>query len=232
MRKLWLTLTMTALFAGSTGLAATPSFAANDSKPDGSYAMDLNDDATMGSDVEDDTYSDDYSLDDIDPELLKESDQYDTYLNGLGDLLEYEDKAWAAYNTNDYVSSENRKQEYQLMTYTVIPNYIKFVSGLKQLKPENAEVAKIHAQYVKGAYTELEGFMLYKKYVSSAKMNDQLLKKAQAKLTAGSALVEQFYSDMDEYSVRFDALYDYGDEVYEDDSSVPDTEQGSLDDFV
>jgi len=231
MRKLWLTLTMTALFAGSTGFAATPSFAASDAKPDGSYTMDLNDDS-MSGDVEDDTYGDDYGLDNIDPELLKESDQYDTYLNGLGDLLEYEDKAWEAYNTNDYVSSENRKQEYKLMTYTVIPNYVKFVSGLKQLKPENAEVAKIHAQYVKGAYTELEGFMLYKKYVSSAKMNDQLLKKAQAKLTAGSALVEQFYSDMDEYSVRFDALYDYGDEGYEDDSSVPDTEQSSLDDFV
>ncbi len=221
MRKLWLTLTMTAVFVGSAAMPVTPIFAAsNDSNPNGSYTMDLNDDTSTEGDVEDDTYSDDSSLNDIDPALLDEFYQLDTYLGELGSLLDYSDKAWAAYNQSEYVSSENRKQEYQLMTYTVIPNYIKFVTGLKQIKPENAELAKIHAQYVKGASAELQAFMLYKKYVSSTTMNKLLLKKSQAIMTTGSTFVDQYYSDMDQYQVRFDPLYEYeNDESYPDDES-------------
>ncbi len=243
MRKLWLTLTMTTVFVGSAALPATPSFAASsDSKPDGTYTMDLNDDGSYEGDVEDDTYGDEGTMDDIDPALVAEADQFDLYLGQLGALLDYEDKAWAAYNTNDYVSSKNRKQEYQLMTYTVIPNYTKFLSGLKQIKPENAEVARIHAQYVKGASAEFEAFMLYKKYVSTPKMNDQLLKKVQAKLTEGSDLIDQFYSDIDQYQVRFDVLYDYEDDGSYDDegyydeeadnSSTDVTPTASMDDFI
>ncbi|MFD1884570.1 hypothetical protein [Paenibacillus wenxiniae] len=247
MRKLWLTLTMTAVFVGSAAMPVTPIFAASsDNTPDGTYTMDLSEDGATEGDVEGDTYGDDSSLDDIDPALLDEFYQFDTYLGELGSLLDYSDKAWATYNTNEYVSSANRKQEYQMMTYTVIPNYIKFVAGLKQIKPQNAELAKIHAQYVKGASAELEAFKLYKKYVSSTQMNKVLLKKAQALLTTGNTLVEQYYSDMDQYQVRFEPLYEYeNDESYEDDGSYEDDESyegdssstditptTSLDDFV
>ncbi|WP_322907565.1 hypothetical protein [Paenibacillus campi] len=232
MKKLWLTLTMTAVFAGASSLSAVPTFAAaSDDTPNGTYTMNLNDDTNTDGDVEDDTYSDDNGSDQIDPALLKEADQFDEYLWQLADVLQYEDTAWAAYHTNDHVSAINRKQEYQLMTYTVIPNYTKFLSKLKQIKPENAEVAKIHTQYVKSASANLEGFMLYKKYVSSAKRNDQLLKQVQAKMDKGSALLDQYYSDIDEYSVRFDALYT-GEEGAEDEPAGDDTEQSSLDDFI
>ncbi|WP_411344977.1 hypothetical protein ACE3MZ_02470 [Paenibacillus sp. WLX1005] len=228
-QKPWLTLLLTAVLVGFAALpVGTVAAASTDESPDGSYSMDLNNDDSTSGDVEDDTYSDDGSLDTIDPALEAEANEFVNYADAMDPLLTYEDKAWSAYNKNDYVSAANRKEEYRLMTYTVVPNYTKFVAGLKQVKPQNAKLAAMHAKYVKGAYAELEGFMLYKKYVSSTTLNKTLLKKAEAKLDSGGALIDQFYSELDDYITRFDVL----DDSSLDSSTSDDSSSDVSDDFI
>ncbi|MEW4371289.1 hypothetical protein [Paenibacillus kandeliae] len=208
-QKTWTTMLLTAVLLGFAALpVSTASAASTDASPDGSYSMDLNSDDSTSGDVEDDTYSDDGSLDDVDPALAQEASEFLDYADAMDPLLTYEDKAWTAYNKNEYVSASNRKEEYRLMTYTVVPNYTKFVAGLKQIQPANAELAALHAKYLKGAYAELEGFKLYKKYVSSTTLNKSLLKKAEAKLDAGGTLIANFYTELDDYITRFDGLDD------------------------
>ncbi|ANF95480.1 hypothetical protein [Paenibacillus bovis] len=212
--KLLLTLMLAALVTASSALPASVTYAATDDAPDGNYTMDLTTSADGAADnsaaaeesADSDTYGDEDSWADADPALVEEASGFLDYSDQMDPLFTYETKAWDAYNINEYVKSSNRKQEYKLMTYTVVPNYTKFVSGIKLIKPQNSELAKIHAKYVKGAYLELEGFVLYKKYVSSAKLDDAILKKSKLKLQAGGKLIDQFNTEIDKYITKFDAL--------------------------
>ncbi|WP_046225811.1 hypothetical protein [Paenibacillus dauci] len=211
--KLLLTLMLAALVTASSALPASMTYAATDDAPDGSYTMDLTTDtdaadntATAEESADTDTYGDEDIWANADPVLVEEASSFLDYSDQMEPLFSYETKAWDAYNINEYVKSSNRKQEYKLMTYTVVPNYTKFVSGIKLIKPKNSELAKIHAKYVKGAYLELEGFVLYKKYVSSARLDDAILNKSKAKLKAGGKLIDQFNNEIDKYITKFDAL--------------------------
>ncbi|WP_017812613.1 hypothetical protein [Paenibacillus shenyangensis] len=211
--KLLLTLMLAALVTASSALPASMTYAATDDAPDGSYTMDLTTDAdaadntaTAEESADTDTYGDEDTWANADPVLVEEASSFLDYSDQMEPLFSYETKAWDAYNINEYVKSSNRKQEYKLMTYTVVPNYTKFVSGIKLIKPKNSELAKIHAKYVKGAYLELEGFVLYKKYVSSARLDDVILNKSKAKLKAGGKLIDQFNKEIDKYITKFDAL--------------------------
>lgn len=212
--KLLLTLMLAALVTASSALPAHVTYAATDDAPDGSYTMDLtsnaDDSADSAAPAADNTHLDtsdgEDNWADADPALVEEASQFLEYSDTMEPLFTYETKAWDAYNINEYVKSSNRKQEYQLMTYTVVPNYTKFVSGIKLVKPQNTELAKIHAKYVKGAYLELEGFVLYKKYVSSAQLNDSILNQSKLKLKAGGKLIDQFNKEIDKYVSKFDAL--------------------------
>ena len=103
-QKPWLTLLLTAVLVGFAALpVGTVAAASTDESPDGSYSMDLNNDDSTSGDVEDDTYSDDGSLDTIDPALEAEANEFVNYADAMDPLLTYEDKAWSAYNKNDYV---------------------------------------------------------------------------------------------------------------------------------
>lgn len=204
--KLWLTLALSTVMLGTAVIPAGAAYAATDKSPDGNYSMNL--DSTVESDI----YGEDTSeLSAAELALLEEATQFFDYADQMDLLMDYEEKAWDAYSINEYVTASNRKQEYKLMNYTVVPNYTKFVSGLKLIKPENKELAKIHQKYVKGAYMELEGFILYNKMVSKTKLDFTLLAKAKAKISAGGKLIDQFNDEMDAYLARFDVL-DLGDD--------------------
>lgn len=209
-----LTLMLTAILTGSNVMFASATFAATDDVlPDGTYTMDLE---TMASSfsasslddpaeepVDQDTYDDSESIDDLDPALVEEATQFLEYSDQMTPLLEYEKKAWTAYYKNDYVNPSNRKQEYLLVTNTIIPNYKKFLTGIKQIKPIHPELVKMHAKYVKGATLEMEGFLLFQKYVSKTKLNDDILDKSNAKLDVGGDLLLQFDKEMEAYISKF-----------------------------
>lgn len=212
-KKLMLTLMLTALLTSSSLIVASATSAATDDDlPDGTYTMDFETVAAPSSSsslddnteaVDEDTYEDSESVDDLDPALVEEATQFLEYSNQMAPLLEYEKKAWAAYYKNDYVNTGNRKQEYLLVTNTILPNYKKFLAGIKQIQPINPELAKIHAKYVKGAKIELEGFILFQKYVSKTKLNDDILDKSNAKLDVGGDLLLQFDDEMEAYMSKF-----------------------------
>lgn len=212
-RKLMLTLVLTAVLTGSNLIFASATYAATDTDlPDGTYTMDLEtmassfsssslDDSTEA--VDEDTYEDSESVDDLDPALVEEATQLLEYSDQMTPLLEYEKKAWTAYYKNDYVTTSNRKQEYLIVTNTIIPNYKKFLTGIKQIKPVNPELAKMHAKYIKGATIEMEAFVLFQKYVSKTKLNDDILNKSNAKLDVGGDLLLQFDKEMEAYISKF-----------------------------
>ncbi|MDN4619373.1 hypothetical protein QCD85_14795 [Paenibacillus sp. PsM32] len=212
-RKLMLTLVLTAVLTGSNVMFANATFAATDDVlPDGTYTMDLE---TMASSfsassledppvaVDQDTYDESESVENLDPALVEEATQFLEYSDQMAPLLEYEKKAWTAYYKNDYVNNTNRKQEYALVTNTIIPNYKKFLTGIKQIKPTHPELAKMHAKYIKGATLEMEGFLLFQKYVSKTKLNDDILDKSNAKLDVGGDLLLQFDKEMEAYISKF-----------------------------
>jgi hypothetical protein len=214
-KKLILTLILTAVLTGSNLMFASVTFAdAGEDLPDGTYTMDLDtmassfsssslEDTTEAEDVDTDTYEDSESVDNLDPALVEEATQLLEYSDQMAPLLEYEKKAWNAYYKNDYVNASNRKQEYLLVTNTIIPNYKKFLSGIQHIKPIHPELAKMHAKYVKGATIEMEGFILFQKYVSKTKLNDDILDKSNAKLDVGGNLLLQFDKEMEAYISKF-----------------------------
>ncbi|NMI07799.1 hypothetical protein HF638_27770 [Paenibacillus sp. SZ31] len=136
---------------------------------------------------------DDFSEEFADESAFSEAEQeLVDYLNQILALETYVAKTSTALESiGSQVTSPNRKSIYLKLTNTVIPNYSKFVSKLKQIKPVNPELKKIHARFVKGSYTQLEGYLLYKQAVSKTKVNYTILKQGSAKIKTGGDLIDQ-----------------------------------------
>ncbi|WP_046225812.1 hypothetical protein [Paenibacillus dauci] len=186
-----LLLTSTSLF--STGAV----YAADDSASNSSVSTE----DTTSEDLSDDL-AEDYA--DLDPALAAEATQLLDYLDQLKTIASYEDKAVDTYNSFRYVTSSNRKKTYAAMNNTVVPNYTKFVVGLKQIKPETPELAKIHDQYVKAASLQLQALTLFKKYVSTPQLKVATLKQANLKVDAGIKMLKVYRDNMDDYLDKFE----------------------------
>ncbi|WP_405155345.1 hypothetical protein [Paenibacillus sp. FSL K6-0108] len=164
--------------------------------PAGSYAAAADDSTTTYS--EDEYYEVDTSEDE--PELTADEEDFLNYLDQLDSASVYEEKAFNALGGGFYITSSNRKSVYLKLTNTAIPNYTKYVSKLKLIKPQNAELQKIHANLIKGSYTQLEGFQLAKKAVSKTTVNSTVLKQANAKIDTGKKNIEKFHKEISAYA--------------------------------
>ncbi|MCG7384368.1 hypothetical protein [Paenibacillus sp. ACRRY] len=163
--------------------------------PAGSYAAAAEDTTT--------TYSEDNytEVDTSEQEPIPSAEEED-FLNYLGALdltTVYEKKALDSIGST-YVTSANRKSIFLKLNNTAVPNYTKYVSMLKQIKPENAELQKIHNKLIRGSYAQLEGYLLFKKSVSKTKVNSALLKQGNAKIDAGIKILEQYKKEIQAYS--------------------------------
>lgn len=164
--------------------------------PAGSYAAAADDSTT--------TYSED-GYEEVDttqeePELTADEEDFLNYLDQLDSASVYEEKAFNALAGSSYITSSNRKSVFLKLTNTAIPNYTKYVSMLKLIKPQNAELQKIHASLIKGSYTQLEGFQLAKKAVSKTTINSAVLKQGNAKIDTGKKSIEKFQKDLSAYA--------------------------------
>ncbi|NUU78037.1 hypothetical protein [Paenibacillus xylanilyticus] len=163
--------------------------------PAGSYAAAAEDTTT--------TYSEDNytEVDTSEQEPIPSADEEDflDYMFALEKTTVYEKKALDSIGST-YVTSANRKSIFLKLNNTAVPNYTKYVSMLKQIKPENAELKKIHAKLVKGSYAQLEGYLLFKKSVSKTKVNSALLKQGNAKIDTGIKILEQYKKEIQAYS--------------------------------
>ncbi|MFC9706609.1 hypothetical protein ACFTRD_00455 [Paenibacillus sp. NPDC056933] len=164
--------------------------------PAGSYAAAADDSTT--------TYSEDgYTEVDTteeEPELTADEEDFLNYLDQLDIAAVYEEKAFNALGGGFYITSSNRKSVFLKLTNTAIPNYTKYVSKLKLIKPQNAELQKIHANLIKGSYTQLEGFQLAKKAVSKTTVNSAVLKQANAKIDVGKKSIEKYHKEISAYA--------------------------------
>ncbi|MFD1884571.1 hypothetical protein [Paenibacillus wenxiniae] len=168
-------------------------------------------DATVQPPASDETATDpdvttgEDDLSEIDPALLAEAEAMIAYADQLDRIAVYEDKAIDTYNKFRYVTSSNRKQAYSALTYTVIPNYTKFLASLKQIKPESVQLAKIHTHYIKAVSLHLEGMTLFKKYVSSPKLQLSILNKANQKIDAGMSELNIYKKAITAYGAKFES---------------------------
>lgn len=164
--------------------------------PAGSYAAAADDSTT--------TYSEDeyVEVDTSEQEPLPtvEEEDFLNYMDQLDSASVYEEKAFDALGGGFYITSSNRKSVFLKLTNTAIPNYTKYVSKLKLIKPQNTELQKIHANLIKGSYTQLEGFQLAKKAVSKTTVNSAVLKQANAKIAAGKKNIEKYQKELSAYA--------------------------------
>jgi len=164
--------------------------------PAGSYAAAADDSTTTYSE---DAYSE-VDTTEEEPELTADEEDFLNYLDQLDSASVYEEKAFNALGGGFYITSSNRKSVFLKLTNTAIPNYTKYVSKLKLIKPQNAELLKIHANLIKGSYTQLEGFQLAKKAVSKTTVNSAVLKQANAKIDTGKKNIEKFQKELSAYA--------------------------------
>ncbi|MGF7048932.1 hypothetical protein J2T13_003440 [Paenibacillus sp. DS2015] len=127
------------------------------------------------------------------------------YVDALELIAKFEDKAVTSYTKNNrYVTASNRKQTYAAFNNTIIPNYTKFVVGLKRIKPTTPKLKQIHDTYIKGASLQLQAFTLFKKSLGSATINYKTFDQANVKLAAGYKLVDKYINDFQAYIDLFE----------------------------
>lgn len=165
--------------------------------PAGSYAAAADDSTTTYSE---DEYYEEVDTSEQEPIPTVEEEDFLDYLNQLDLAAVYEEKAFNALGSGFYITSSNRKSVFLKLTNTAIPNYTKYVSKLKLIKPQTAELQKIHASLIKGSYTQLEGFQLAKKAVSKTTVNSAVLKQANAKIAAGKKNIEKYQKELSAYA--------------------------------
>ncbi|MGQ8870632.1 hypothetical protein [Paenibacillus sp. TSA_86.1] len=132
-------------------------------------------------------------------ELTADDQDFLDYLDALEAAGVYEKKAMDAIGGNTYITSSNRKSFFLTLNNTAIPNYTKYVSMLKQIKPENTELKKVHNKLIKGSYAQLEGYQLFKKAVSKTTINRTFLKQGNDKIAVGKKSIEQYIKEAKTY---------------------------------
>ncbi|GGH69711.1 hypothetical protein GCM10008014_53420 [Paenibacillus silvae] len=135
-------------------------------------------------------------------ELTADEQDLLDYIDALDAAGVYEKKALDAVGGSTYITSSNRKSIFLTLNNTAIPNYTKYVSMLKQIKPENAELKKIHDKLIRGSYAQLEAYQLFKKAVSKTKVNSTFLKQGNDKVAAGKKSIEQYLKEVQKYAEK------------------------------
>lgn len=100
--------------------------------------------------------------------MLQDMEDYNEQLQPIAS---YETKAINTFNQNRLINDSTRKSLFLTLNNTVLPNYTKFVSGLKNLKANNAELKEIHTYYLAGAKLQLEGFTIRRDSLKTTKIN-------------------------------------------------------------
>jgi hypothetical protein len=131
-----------------------------------------------------------------------QDDLIDYINNGLSPIASLEQQAIDAYQS---VSGENYKDDqtmYDAMTKTVIPNYEEFQKKLEALSPQTKEVQDLHAIYINGVNSQMEGF---KMVIEALEKSDaSIIEQANVKLQAGKAGIDNFKSTMDSMAKQYD----------------------------
>ncbi|WFR62839.1 hypothetical protein P9222_32860 [Paenibacillus amylolyticus] len=206
MKKSWM-LSLITSFVLLGGALLSPSASADAAKVATSTYSD-SDQSYSEDDYLHEELMDELDLELDEAELTADQQEFIDYVNQILALKTYLAKASTALESiRSQADSPNRKSIYLKLTNTVIPNYTKLVSKLKQIKPTNPKLKKIHATFVKGNYNQLEGLLLYKQAVSKTKVNYTILKQANTRIETAIDLLEQ--SEQQLYAYAKSLSYDF-----------------------
>lgn len=145
----------------------------------------------------------DYNDDDVPAKYKQAYHDYVDYYAQLDPLLKHEEIALKIFKENKKVDPNDHRSAYVEITGIALPNYKKFVQGVKQIYAPNQDIARMHKKYVRGSIFQLEGMLLFQKYLSKKKLDPTVLKKANTKLAAANTLLTQFHKEIDTYNNRF-----------------------------
>lgn len=83
-----------------------------------------------------------------------------------------------------------------------MPNYTKYVSGLKNIKPNknNAELKEIYNYHLAGAKLQLEAFILMRDSMKTTKINFTKYNAAEKKGAEGIKLLNKVEALLDKYT--------------------------------
>jgi hypothetical protein len=109
-------------------------------------------------------------------------------------IAELEEKSlerYAAVTGGNYRSDELLEET--LRAY-VIPQYGRFLSMLREIRPSTQEVQMLHQQYIRGASDLYSGFRMM--LMALEKRDSGLFQRANAEISRGSAAVQEWRSEL------------------------------------
>ncbi|GFN34191.1 hypothetical protein [Paenibacillus xylaniclasticus] len=122
------------------------------------------------------------------------------YFEALEKISKYETKALDAYSKIIIVTSKNRKETYLLFANTIVPNYEKFVKGLKAIKaPTTPELLKLHKAGINATSQQLDGLTMMKKALYKNPMDSSAWDKANKIINKAAPLVNKWGDDLVAY---------------------------------
>lgn len=128
-------------------------------------------------------------------DIFNDLDQFTVQIN--------EEKAITALHQNRGPNNSTRKTFFLSLNNTVVPNYTKFVSGLKNLKPNNAELKEIHNYYLAGAKLQLEGFIIMRDSLKTTKINYYKFETGNKKVIEGAKQLDKMSALLDKYESKY-----------------------------
>ncbi|WNS45171.1 hypothetical protein [Paenibacillus sp. MMS20-IR301] len=145
------------------------------------------------------------------PVVVKEPTQAEIMLQDLSDYIDqldliatYEKKAITTINQYDVVNDSTRKTIFLALNNTVVPNYTKFVSGLKNIKPNNnAELKEIYNYHLAGAKLQLEGFTIMRDSLKTTKINFTKFNAGEKKAAEGIKLLNKAEALLDKFTKKY-----------------------------
>lgn len=119
------------------------------------------------------------------------------YVNqGLISIAELEKRSLESYASVTGDNYTTDQKIYETLKNFVIPTHKRFVESLRGISPENPEIRKVHAIYVKAAETMNEGF--YLKMIGIENRDEGLIIQSNKKIEEGRAGIEKWNAGLKE----------------------------------
>lgn len=121
------------------------------------------------------------------------------YVNqGLIAIAELEQKSLETYAS---VSGENATTDQKLLDTLrdfIVPTYKRFITGLRDIKPETLEVRTVHSTYLKAAESTIEGFQML--IIGLENKDQRIIEQGNKKLEEGRIGIEKWRAELVELS--------------------------------
>ena len=123
--------------------------------------------------------------------------------NGVLPLAEYERKALASYGAVVGKNYTSDQAVYDALKNDVIPNYKRFLEGLKSIQPTDREVARLHGTLVSAAESMYRGFQL--KMIGIQQKDDTVIRLGNSKIEEGRNLNDEWRKGLNDLAQKYGA---------------------------